>query len=51
LKASFSGKATVVSFLIGRYVHSKYGLVAQVRKIEKEIEEISRLEQDTDLAT
>lgn len=40
----------VISFLIGMYVRSKYGLVAQVRKIENEIEEISRLEQDTEIA-
>lgn len=40
----------VISFLVGMYVRSKYGLVAQVRKIEKEIEEISRLELDTEIA-
>jgi len=40
----------VVSFLIGMYVRSKYGLVAQIRKIEKEIEEISILEQDGEIA-
>jgi hypothetical protein len=40
----------VVSFLIGMYVRSKYGLVAQVRRIEEEIEEISRLEQNTEIA-
>lgn len=41
----------VISLLIGMYVRSKYGLVAQVRSIEKEIEEISRLELDTEIAT
>lgn len=40
----------VISFLIGLYVRSKYGLIAQVKKIEREIEEISRLEQDNDIA-
>ena len=39
----------VISFLIGLYVRSKYGLVAQVRKIDQEIEEISRLEKDKEM--
>lgn len=41
----------VISFLIGFYVRSKYGLIAQLRKIEKEIAEIPKLEQDNGLAT
>lgn len=40
----------VISFVIGLYIRSKYGLIAQVKKIEKEIEEISRLEQDNHIA-
>jgi hypothetical protein len=40
----------LISFLIGMYVRSKYGLVAQVRRIENEIEEISKLEQDNEIA-
>jgi hypothetical protein len=40
----------VISFLIGYYVRSKYGLIAQLRKIEKEIAEIAKLEQDNELA-
>ncbi len=40
----------VISFIIGLYIRSKYGLIAQVKKIEKEIEEISRLEQDNHIA-
>ena len=38
----------VVSFLIGLYVRSKYGLVAQIRKIDRDIEEISNLEMESD---
>ncbi len=37
----------VVSFLIGMYVRSKHGLVVQIRKLERDIEEISKLEQDS----
>lgn len=37
----------VISFLIGSYVRSKYGLVAQIRKIDMDIEEISNLEIDS----
>lgn len=36
----------LISFLIGNYVQAKHGLVAQVRKIDREIEEISKLEMD-----
>lgn len=36
----------LISFFIGLYVRSKYGIVARVRKIEKEIEDISRLEKN-----
>lgn len=41
----------VVSFLIGWYVRSKHGLVAQIRKIDRDIDEISRLETDPGLIT
>ncbi len=37
----------VVSFLIGMYVRSKHGLVAQIRKLERDLEEISELELDS----
>ena len=37
----------VISFLIGSYVRSKHGLVAQIQKIDKDIEEISNLETDS----
>lgn len=36
----------VISFLIGEYIRSKYGLVAQITRIDKEIEEITELELD-----
>lgn len=36
----------VIVFLISQYVRSKHGLLAQIRKIDREIEEISRLETD-----
>ena len=39
----------VVSFLIGSYIRSKHGLVAQIRKIDRDIEEISKLEVEYDL--
>ncbi len=32
--------------LISTYVRSKHGLVAQIRKIDRDIEEISKLEMD-----
>jgi len=38
----------VVSFLIGFYVRSKHGIVVQIRKIDRDIEEISRLELDSE---
>jgi len=37
---------SAVVFLISLYVRSRYGLVAQIRKIDREIEEISNLEMD-----
>ncbi len=37
----------VVVFLISMYVRSKHGLVVQIRKLERDIEEISKLEQDS----
>ena len=37
----------VISFLIGSYVRSKHGLIAQIRKINNDIEEISNLETDS----
>jgi hypothetical protein len=39
----------VVVFLISTYIRTKHGLVAQVRKIDRDIEEISKLEMDVDL--
>ncbi len=39
--------AMAVVFLISLYVRSKHGLLAQIRKIDKEIEEISKLELDS----
>ena len=38
----------VISFLIGLYVRSRHGMLVQIRKIERDIEEISNLEMDTD---
>ena len=38
----------VVSFLIGLYVRSKHGLLVQIRKIDSDIEEISKLEMESD---
>ncbi|MFO7668181.1 MAG: hypothetical protein R6W31_00850 [Bacteroidales bacterium] len=35
----------VVVFMISLYVRSKHGLVAQIRKIDREIDEISKLEE------
>ena len=40
----------VVVFLISMYVRSKHGLLAQIRKIDRDIEEISKLELDSDIA-
>jgi hypothetical protein len=40
----------VVVFLISLYVQSKHGLLAQIRKIDRDIEEISRLELDSEIA-
>ncbi len=37
-------------FLISLYVQSKHGLLAQIRKIDSDIEEISRLELDSEMA-
>jgi len=37
----------VIVFLISSYIRTKYGVVAQLRKIERDIEEISKLELDT----
>jgi hypothetical protein len=37
----------VVVFLISTYVRSKHGLIAQIRKIDKDIKEISKLELDS----
>ncbi len=39
----------IVSFLIGVYVRSKHGVVVQIRKINRDIEEISNLEVESDL--
>ncbi len=39
----------VIVFLISTYIRTKHGLVAQVRKIDRDIEEISKLEMDVDL--
>lgn len=36
----------VISFLIGYYVRSKHGIIAQLRKIDRDIEEILELEMD-----
>lgn len=36
----------VLVFLISSYVRSKHGLVAQIRKIDRDLEEILQLEQD-----
>jgi hypothetical protein len=41
----------VVVFMISQYVRSKHGLVAQIRKIDKEIEEISKLELDSEITS
>ena len=38
----------VIVFLISTYIRTKHGLVAQIRKIEKDIQEISKLELDPD---
>ena len=38
----------VISFLIGTYIRSKHGLAVQLRKINSDIEEISKLELDID---
>jgi len=38
----------VVSFLIGLYVRSKHGLLVQIRKIDSDIEEISKLEMESE---
>ena len=35
----------VVVFLISSYIRTKHGLVAQIRKIDRDIDEISKLEQ------
>jgi hypothetical protein len=40
----------IVVFFISWYVRSKHGLVAQIRKIDREVEEISKLELDSDIA-
>lgn len=40
----------VVVFLISMYVRSKHGLLAQIRKIDRDIEEISKLELDSEIA-
>lgn len=40
----------VVVFLISMYVRSKHGLIAQIRKIDRDIEEISNLELDSETA-
>jgi len=37
----------IVVFFISLYVRSKHGLMAQIRKIDKEVEEISELELDS----
>jgi hypothetical protein len=37
---------SVIVFLISTYIRSKHGLVVQIRKIDKEMEEISNLELD-----
>ena len=34
----------IIVFLISTYIRTRYGLVAQIRKIDKDIEEISKLE-------
>lgn len=39
----------VIVFLISTYIRTKHGLVAQVRKIDRDIEEISQLELDSRL--
>jgi hypothetical protein len=36
----------VISFLIGQYIRSRYGLVAQISRIDEEIAAISELERD-----
>lgn len=38
----------VIVFLISSYVRSKHGLVAQIRKIDRDLDEILQLEQDAD---
>jgi len=38
----------VISFLIGQFVRSKYGLIAQINRIDQEIEEIRELEVDSE---
>jgi len=40
----------VVVFLISLYVRSKHGLAAQIRRIDREIEEIAKLETDPGIA-
>lgn len=40
----------VIVYLFSQYVRSKHGLVAQIRKIDMEIEEISRLEMDQEVS-
>jgi hypothetical protein len=37
----------IVVFFISLYIRSKHGLMAQIRKIDKEVEEISELELDS----
>jgi len=39
----------VLVFLLSTYIRTKHGLVAQVRKIDDDIEEISKLELDSNL--
>lgn len=36
----------VVVFLVSNYIRSRYGLLAQIRKIDTDLEEISKLEND-----
>lgn len=38
----------LIVFLISTYIRTKHGLVAQVRKIDRDIEEISKLEMDVE---
>lgn len=40
----------VVVFLVSMYVRSKHGLLAQIRKIDRDIKEISKLELDSEIA-